>query len=118
MAKKKNRLRDSLTLINSSKVRANNGDITETVTYSQPVRCAVNSFDSMIDYQSQVEIPESIVDFVVEARRESIETSGINELSRVLTSKTGNKVYQVTKIDYPTLRKAVLILKSTSDIVS
>ena len=113
MAKKRNRLRDSFTLRTSSYAKQPNGDLVETVNAEVVYRCSVVSREqSLVD--KTFEVPQTDFDYVIELRKETLDASAITKGSRLTTSKTGSQVFQVTQVTYPTLRKAVLTIKSAN----
>lgn len=112
MANKRNRLRDAIYVRTSSYTKQPNGDIIETVD-------SINTFRAYVQPQEQAlidrtfDIPMSTFDYVVKMRSESFKASGIVSATRVTTSKTGNKVFQVVDIVESTLRETIITLKAT-----
>lgn len=113
MPKKQNRLRDSITLINTVRTQAPNGDITETIESQVVLRCHVWSDERVLDY-TQEDIPERQIDLIVDMRKESAVENEIDKMTQAVTSRTGSRVFQVLSVDFPTLRKARITLSSTS----
>lgn len=109
MAKKKNRLRDSINLIVSTRSQAPNGDITEVVSEERPLRCNLNDDTRELGFTYR-DIPEAENQIMAEMRKETVIANAISKNSRVKTSMTGSDIYQVSRIDFPTLRTARLLL--------
>ena len=115
MANKKDRLRDSLSILNTVRTQAANGDITQVVTGQTVLRCSVFTGMRDIEYAAR-DIPNQSIELIVEMRKKTVTEYGINEATEVTTSETGSRVFQVVRVEFPTLRKARLILSGKSKL--
>ena len=112
--KKRDRLRDSFTLISSSVVKSANGDLTETTTGQTTYRCyAQNRESALID--RTYEVPQIEFDYVLTLRKETLDTSGIGKASRLTISKEGSTVFQVIQTVEDTLRVARVYISATDN---
>jgi len=112
MAKKRDRLRDAIYVRTSSYTKQPNGDIEETVDSTATFRANVQPREqALID--RTFDMPISAFDYMVRMRSESFAASGIESATRLTTSKTGDRVFQVVDIIEKSLRETLVTIKAT-----
>ena len=110
---KRNRLRDSFTVIATSTSKSANGDLVPSVTSETTYRCRVESKNQMM-VEKNIDVSQREFDYSILCRAETIQLAQLDDFALVRTSKTGDIVFQVIDIDEETLRTTRVTLKATS----
>lgn len=113
MSRKRNRLRDSFTVRRTTTTKSPNGDLVSTTDSEDTYRCyALHRESALID--RTYEIPQIEFDYVLEVRSETLVAAQLVKANRLIISKTGSTVFQVTETITDTLRKSRIFIKATT----
>lgn len=113
MARKKNRLRDQISVIQFSEVKQPNGDIGRTQTSSTPYRCNATHRDTeLID--RVYDVPQFKFDYVLRMRLETVKAAQIENGTNLTVNNIQSDLFQVVQIIEDSDRTARVFVVATN----